>query len=50
MSEYFPKPKYLEGNVKVELDFCNYATKTDLNMQHVLIPQILLIYFISYLM
>ena len=30
MSEYFLKPKYLEGNVKVELDLFNYATKTDL--------------------
>ena len=27
MSEYFPKPKSLEGNVKVELDLSNYATK-----------------------
>ena len=30
MSEYFLKPKYLEGNVTVELDLFNYATKTDL--------------------
>ena len=30
MSEYFPKPKSLEVNVKVELDLSNYATKTDL--------------------
>ena len=30
MSEYFPKPKYLGANVKVELDLPNYATKTDL--------------------
>ena len=29
MSEYFPKPKSLEVNVKVELDLSNYATKTD---------------------
>ena len=27
MSEYFPKPNYLEANVKVELDLSNYATK-----------------------
>ena len=27
MSEYFPKPNYLEANIKVELDLCNYATK-----------------------
>ena len=30
MSEYFPKPNSLVANVKVELDFSNYATKTDL--------------------
>ena len=30
MSEYFPKPKYLEANEKVELDLSNYATKADL--------------------
>ena len=30
MSEYFPKLKSLESNVKVELDLSNYATKTDL--------------------
>ena len=30
MSEYFPKSKSLEVNVKVELDLSNYATKTDL--------------------
>ena len=30
MGEYFPKPKSLETNVKVELDWSNYATKTDL--------------------
>ena len=29
MSEDFPKPKSLEANVKVELDFFNYATKTE---------------------
>ena len=30
MNEYFPQPKYLGKNVKVELDLSNYATKTDL--------------------
>ena len=30
MSEYFPKPKSLVANMKVELDFSNYATKPDL--------------------
>ena len=30
MSEYFPKPNSLGANVKVELDFSNYATETDL--------------------
>ena len=30
MSEYFPKPKSLGPNVKVELDLSDYTTKTDL--------------------
>ena len=30
MSEYFQEPKSLRGNVKVELDLSNYATKADL--------------------
>ena len=30
MSEYFPKPKSLGANLKVELDLSNYATKADL--------------------
>ena len=30
MSVYFPKPKSLRANVKVELDISNYATKADL--------------------
>ena len=30
MSEYFPEPKSLGGNVKVELDLSYYATKADL--------------------
>ena len=42
MSEYFPEPKTLGGRVKVELDLSNYATKTDLKMQQVLIHQNLL--------
>ena len=30
MIEYFPKPKSLETNIKVELDLSNYEKKTDL--------------------
>ena len=30
MSEYFPTPKFLEANEKVELDLSNYATKANL--------------------
>ena len=30
MSEYFPELKSFRANVKVELDFSNYATKADL--------------------
>ena len=30
MSEYFPKPKSLRPNVKVELDLSNHATKVGL--------------------
>ena len=30
MSEYFPKPKFLGANVKIELDFSNYKIKADL--------------------
>ena len=30
MSEYFPKPKSLRANKKVELNLSNYATKLDL--------------------
>ena len=30
MSEYFPNPKSLEANVKVELDLSNYAKNADL--------------------
>ena len=32
LSEYFPKPKSLEADVKVELDLFNYATKGDLKI------------------
>ena len=30
MGEYFPKPKSLGANGKVELDLSKYATKADL--------------------
>ena len=30
MSEYFPKPKSLGENVRVELDLSNYGTRADL--------------------
>ena len=30
MNKYFPKPKSLAANVKVELDLSNYAIKADL--------------------
>ena len=30
MSDYFPKPKSLGSNLKVELDLHNYTTKVDL--------------------
>ena len=42
MSEYFPKPRTLRGNVKVELNLSNYAIKADLKMQQVLIHRDLL--------
>ena len=29
MSECFPKPEPLGGNVQLELDLSNYVTKTD---------------------
>ena len=29
MSEYFPKPKFLRANVKVQLDWSNYTTGAD---------------------
>ena len=29
MNEYFPKRKALGGNIKIELDLSNYATKAD---------------------
>ena len=41
MSEYFPKPKSSGANVKVELDFSNYAIKAYLKMQQELIHRIL---------
>ena len=30
MTEYFPKPKFLRENVKIELDLSNDETKADL--------------------
>ena len=30
MNEYFPKPRPVVGNVKVELELPSYATKADL--------------------
>ena len=42
MSQYFPKPfRSFGGNINVKVDLSNYATKTDLKMQHTLILQIL---------
>ena len=34
MVKYFPKPKSLAGNVKVELDLSNYETKADLKKRN----------------
>ena len=42
MSEYFPKPKSLGANVKVELVLTNYVTKVEKNMKQELIHWILL--------
>ena len=30
MSEYFPKPKYFGGKIKVELNLSNHTTQADL--------------------
>ena len=30
MNEYFPKRKALGGNIKIELDLSNHATKADI--------------------
>ena len=36
MSEYFPKPQSHEENIKIKIDFSNYATKKDIkNITHV---------------
>ena len=36
MSQYFPPYRSFRGDIKVELDLSNYATKTDLkNVTHV---------------
>ena len=32
MTEYFQKSKYLDANVKAQLNLSNYVTKTDLNI------------------
>ena len=38
MSQYFPKPyESFGGDIKVKIDLCNYATKTDLKMEQELI-------------
>ena len=37
MTKYFPKPKLLVRNMKVELDLSNYATTEDLKTQQMLI-------------
>ena len=29
MSDFFPEPKYIGGEVKLKLGLSNYATKTD---------------------
>ena len=42
MSEYFPDSRSLGERVKVELDFSNYARKTDVKLQHELIRHLLL--------
>ena len=40
MSQYFPKPfRSFGGNVNVKVNLSNYATKTDLNIYHILILQ-----------
>ena len=31
MSQYFPTPSSHKGNIKVEIDLSNYATKKDIN-------------------
>ena len=36
MSEHFPKSQSHEENIKVKIDFSNYATKADIkNIMHV---------------
>ena len=42
MSEYFLKRKFLRANVKVQLNLSNYATKSDLRNEEMLIHCILL--------
>ena len=43
MSTYYPPYKSSSSNVKVELDLTNYATKTDLNILHILMLVVLLV-------
>ena len=42
MSKYFPEPKLFTGKGKLELNLCNYATKSDLKNATVLTHQKLL--------
>ena len=40
MSNYFPKLcSHFDGKLKAELDLCNYAVKSDVKKQQVLIDQ-----------
>ena len=33
MNEYFPEPKFSSANIKIELDFSNYAKKKEKKKQ-----------------
>ena len=42
LSQYFPIPfRSFGGNINVKADLSNYATKTDLKMEHTLMLQVL---------
>ena len=42
MSQFFPKPyEPFGGDINVKVDLCNYATKSDLKIYHILILVIL---------